>query len=184
MKCSHCGANIPDNINFCTKCGNAVERPYNNNTDEMETSVLNQQNNPFNQNDNNFEEKTTTGWSDNQPQYQQNPPQYQTPPQYQVPPQYPTQQPASVNVYNMANTEAEPVSIGGWIGVYFLSLLPLVNLIMLFVWAFSSSTKPSLKNYARAMLILAAIALAVFLILFLIIFLFTGNSIFIFHNSR
>ena len=54
-------------------------------------------------------------------------------------------------------TKYEPVSIGGWIGVFLLSAIPVVNLILLIVWACGGSAKQSLINYARAVLILAAI---------------------------
>ncbi len=62
-----------------------------------------------------------------------------------------------------------PVSVGGWIGVYLLSMLPIINLIMMFVWAFSSGTKKSLQNYARAMLIMALIAVVLVIILVVIL---------------
>ncbi|MFZ2111341.1 MAG: hypothetical protein WAU80_05190, partial [Ruminococcus bromii] len=71
----------------------------------------------------------------------------------------------------------QPVSIGGWIGVMLLTCLPIVNLIMLFVWAFSSSTKKSLKNYARAALILALIGV-VLVVVVSIILAVCGISIF------
>ena len=37
-----------------------------------------------------------------------------------------------------------------------LSMIPLVNIILLFVWSFSSQTNKSKKSYARAVLILTA----------------------------
>jgi uncharacterized Zn finger protein (UPF0148 family) len=73
--------------------------------------------------------------------------------------------------------DTQPVSIGGWIGVMLLTCLPIVNLIMLFVWAFSSSTKKSLKNYARAALILALIGV-VLVVVVSIILAVSGISIF------
>lgn len=73
--------------------------------------------------------------------------------------------------------DTQPVSIGGWIGVMLLTCLPIVNLIMLFVWAFSSSTKKSLKNYARAALILALIGV-VLVVVISIILAVCGISIF------
>lgn len=65
--------------------------------------------------------------------------------------------------------DTQPVSIGGWIGVMLLTCLPLVNIIMLFVWAFSSSTKKSLKNYARASLILALIGVLLVVVVSIIL---------------
>ena len=75
--------------------------------------------------------------------------------------------PPVVPPYGTPNTQ--PVSIGGWIGVMLLTCLPIVNLIMLFVWAFSSSTKKSLKNYARASLILALIGVVLVVVVSIIL---------------
>ncbi|TSA31139.1 MAG: hypothetical protein D4R65_11635 [Verrucomicrobiaceae bacterium] len=54
----------------------------------------------------------------------------------------------------MNSTENKPVSIGDWIVTIILLAIPVVNLIMLLVWAFGGSVHPSKKNYARATLIL------------------------------
>ena len=42
--------------------------------------------------------------------------------------------------------DTQPVSIGGWIGVMLLTCLPLVNLIMLFVWAFNKEVTQKLRK--------------------------------------
>lgn len=55
------------------------------------------------------------------------------------------------------------VSVWDWIGVIILMAIPLINLIMLFVWAFSEETNPSKKNYARATLIIFAIIILLFI---------------------
>ena len=44
-------------------------------------------------------------------------------------------------------------------------IIPLVNLIMMFVWAFSSNTNPNKANYFKAALILFAIVMAIYLVL-------------------
>jgi len=78
-----------------------------------------------------------------QPQYQQ---QYQ--PQYQqYPPQY--QQPHQ----HVRMPSDETTTTGQWVLNLFLVAIPLVGLILLFVWAFGSNTAPSKKNWARANLI-------------------------------
>ena len=51
-----------------------------------------------------------------------------------------------------------PVSIGQWIGVFFLSAIPLVNFILLIVWAANPRVKKSLRTYAAATLILMGVA--------------------------
>ena len=44
-------------------------------------------------------------------------------------------------------------------------MIPMVNLIMMFVWAFSSNTNPNKANYFKAALILFAIVMAIYLVL-------------------
>jgi len=51
----------------------------------------------------------------------------------------------------------QTVSVGDWIGTMILTGIPLVGIIMIFVWAFGGGAKPSKRNYARAFLILAVI---------------------------
>lgn len=44
-------------------------------------------------------------------------------------------------------------SVGQWMLTLFLTFIPIVNIIMLLVWAFGSSTHPEKSNWAKAMLI-------------------------------
>lgn len=68
-------------------------------------------------------------------------------------------------VYAQANPQNnEPVSIGTWLGIMFISLIPCVNIIMLFVWAFSEG-KESRKNWAKAQLIFLAIVIGIYTLL-------------------
>ena len=57
------------------------------------------------------------------------------------------------------------VTLGNWIITMIIMLIPIVNIVMLFVWAFSSSTNPSKSNWAKASLIFFAIGI-LFAILF------------------
>ena len=86
-------------------------------------------------------------------------------------------QPVPPVIPSYGTPETQPVSVGGWIGVMLLSCLPLINLIMLFVWAFSSSTKKSLKNYARAALIMFLIV-AVITVIASVVLIACGVNIF------
>lgn len=52
-----------------------------------------------------------------------------------------------------------PVGVGEYIGMMFLTAIPLVGLILLITWAFGSQTNPSKRNYARAILILMVIGI-------------------------
>ena len=47
----------------------------------------------------------------------------------------------------------EPVTFGDWMLTMIVMMIPCVNLIMMFVWAFGSGTKKSKANYFRAMLV-------------------------------
>ncbi len=54
----------------------------------------------------------------------------------------------------MNNTEYKPLTIGNWILTLIILAVPLVNIIMLIVWAASGATHPSKKSFAQAYLIL------------------------------
>ena len=61
----------------------------------------------------------------------------------------------------MNNTEYRPMTIGNWIVTLILLAIPLVNIIMMIVWAVSETTYPSRKTYAQASLILMAIGVVI-----------------------
>ena len=87
-----------------------------------------------------------------QPQQQNQP--YQPHQQYQ-----PYQQYANIPPYNDSGLELEePVKVGEWILSFIILMVPCVNIIMMFVWAFSSNEKKSKSNFFKAYLILFAIA--------------------------
>lgn len=88
-----------------------------------------------------------------QPQYQQYQP---VPPMYAMPPQFNE---------NMLPEEYKPVSVGKYILYSIIFAIPIVGFIMLIVTAFSGSTNKSLKNYARAMLVMYAIGIVLGIIL-------------------
>jgi len=59
--------------------------------------------------------------------------------------------------YDYGYQGEQPVSIGNWIGTMLLCCIPLVNFILIIVWAASERNR-SKKNWAIATLILMAIA--------------------------
>lgn len=70
--------------------------------------------------------------------------------------------------------------MGDWIVTMILSSIPIVGIIMILVWAFGGGAKPSKKNYARAMIIMAIIGIVLGIIssiLFAGIFAAIGESI-------
>lgn len=63
-------------------------------------------------------------------------------------------------------TSYTPMSIGDWLITMIITYIPLVGLIMLFVWAFGGDTHPSKKTWAQAVLILVAISIILAIIFF------------------
>ena len=61
----------------------------------------------------------------------------------------------------------EPLSVGGWIGTLILLAIPIVSIIMVFVWAFGRGNI-SRKNFAIALLILTLIGIIVGIVLSLV----------------
>jgi hypothetical protein len=57
--------------------------------------------------------------------------------------------------------ESSPVSLGDWVLTLIILCIPIVNIVMLFVWGFASGTHPSKQNFCRAYLILLAIGIAI-----------------------
>ncbi len=70
---------------------------------------------------------------------------------------------------NMENQNYQPVSVGQWLVTLLLMIIPIVNIILLFVWAFGSNAPVSKSNWAKATLIWLAIVIAlniVFMVMF------------------
>ncbi len=73
------------------------------------------------------------------------------------------------------NTENSNVmNVKEWVLTIFISSIPLIGLIMLFVWAFSDDTNIHKKNWAKGNLILMVIG---FLLVFSFLFLFGGIAL-------
>ncbi|MFH5183269.1 hypothetical protein ACHHV8_11935 [Paenibacillus sp. TAB 01] len=70
--------------------------------------------------------------------------------------------------------QAPVLTVKQWLVTLIVLAIPLVNLIMLFVWAFGDQTNPNKKNYARASLLLAAIVIVLYIIMLIFIFVIFG----------
>ena len=76
------------------------------------------------------------------------------------------------------------VSVSDWVITKLILLIPIVNIIMLFIWAFNNKTNLNKSNWAKASLIVWTIG---FLFYFVIIFLFIAffmnlfNKLFMIH---
>ena len=73
------------------------------------------------------------------------------------------QQPQNYNQaagYGSGQANHEPLGVGSYIWMFFLSAIPIVGFIMMLVWAFGGSVNLNKKNYARAILIMCVIGVA------------------------
>lgn len=66
---------------------------------------------------------------------------------------------------NQQQTTAAVVTTKEWVLIYLIMIVPLVNIVMLFVWAFGSTENPNKANWAKARLIWMAIGLGIACIL-------------------
>ena len=58
------------------------------------------------------------------------------------------------------------VTTGNWIITYLIMCIPLINIIMLFVWAFGGGTQASKANWAKASLLWIVISILLFILVF------------------
>lgn len=79
--------------------------------------------------------------------------------------------------YETEYRQEEVVSVKDWLLVMLLMCIPLVNLVMPFVWAFGGGNIPeSKKNWAKAMLLWAVIIIGLYIVL-LVLFGFSFWSL-------
>lgn len=60
------------------------------------------------------------------------------------------------------------MSVKDWVITLFVASLPIIGLIMLFVWGFGSGTNPNKANFAKGALVLAAIFIVIYIIFFML----------------
>ena len=77
-------------------------------------------------------------------------------------------QQSTSNAYHMQDLET-PVTMGDWIVTLILCCIPCVNIIMLFVWAFSKTEPKSKSNWAKAQLIFVGVVLVIYIVFFVIV---------------
>jgi hypothetical protein len=58
----------------------------------------------------------------------------------------------------------QPVTLGEWMITMLITAIPLVGIIMLFVWAFGSGTNTSKANWAKASLLWIVIGVVIGLV--------------------
>ena len=69
-----------------------------------------------------------------------------------------------------------PMTIKDWLLTFLILCIPFVNIVMPFVWAFSSGTNPSKSNFFKAYLIMVLIGIGLWIILGGMILAFFANG--------
>lgn len=80
----------------------------------------------------------------------------------QQPPIMPTTSPAKE--YDELK-QAPVMKVKDWIVIYLIMLIPIVNIVMLFIWAFDKNINPNKSNWAKASLIWSAIVMVLYILL-------------------
>ncbi len=65
-------------------------------------------------------------------------------------------------------TGSPVMGVKDWLITLIITAIPLVGLIMLFVWAFSDGNNPNKQNFAKAVLLLYLIIIVLYILLFVI----------------
>ena len=58
---------------------------------------------------------------------------------------------------DIKNQQAEVVSVQEWVIALVVMFIPIVNVVMMLVWAFGSNTNPSKANFFKAQLLVTAV---------------------------
>lgn len=68
------------------------------------------------------------------------------------------------------STDRNIISVGEWVLYLFLFSIPIVNIIMLCIWAFGQEPNPTKKNFAKAYLIWIAIGIGIAVLMMTLMF--------------
>ena len=179
MKCRNCGAEIGENDKFCMACGTAVraasetvdftqpEEEIKKETEpqpEQTAASESEQQTPGS-----AQQTYTSSASTAQQTYTQNTEQTYTntrnTDQTQTQSQASQQEPRRL----VLPKAYKPISMWGYFGYDLLFAIPIVGLICIIVFAFSSSTNKNLQNYARSKFCWFLIALVLWAIFFILV---------------
>ena len=72
----------------------------------------------------------------------------------------------------IGHQQAPIVSVKEWLITNLIMMIPLVNIVMMLVWAFGSNTNPNKANYFKSGLILFAIVMVIYLVLAVAVVIF------------
>ncbi len=127
MFCENCGKNLPEGAKFCDGCGAKTEPA-----------------------------QAAYAAAEPAPARPVPPPPAYTPPPAQTAPPYQQAYAPPTPAYS-GQPGSEPLRVGQYIGMLLLMLVPILSIVLLFMWSFGGSVNPNKKNFARAMLIVSAI---------------------------
>ena len=143
--CSNCGEPLKEGVKFCTSCGTAVKGGAPAKSATATKSVTSA--------------KSTTA-SDNTPT-----PAEPAMPARSVAPETPTQ---------LATASNEVITTLGWFGTLFVLIVPIVGIVLYFVWAFGTGGNLNRRNYCRAALIMMAISIVLGIIFSVMMTMYIG----------
>ena len=66
-----------------------------------------------------------------------------------------------------SQNDAKVMTVQDWMITILIAAIPLVDIIMLFVWAFGDGANANKKNWAKAALIWTAIVIGLYVLLFM-----------------
>lgn len=171
MICNKCNTENVQGASFCKACGNPLSTTVNLTKEDDSNSMEN----PFETVSSEATAFTAVASSANIPQ-EENP--YQQPQYTQVPPVYNQSQYTQPYQQQVPNYPPLPpqdeshMTALDWILRSCIPLIPIVGpivyIVMIFVWALGDTPKKSLKTWAQAQLILAAIGIALTIVFMLI----------------
>ncbi len=72
-------------------------------------------------------------------------------------------------IMDESNEEAEVISTKDWLITLIISAIPVVNIIMFFIWAFGDQTNPNKANWAKASLLWMVIVTGLVILLYVLI---------------
>lgn len=130
MFCENCGNKLPEGAKFCGGCGAKTG----------------------------FVQAANTASAEPDPMCPDPPPSVYTSPAQTAPSYQQAYMPPQSTAYSR-QSRSEPLRVGQYIGMLLLMCIPILNIILLFVWGFGSSVNLNKKNFARASLILSAVML-------------------------
>ena len=61
--------------------------------------------------------------------------------------------------------ENRPMSVADWVGSILLLLIPIANIVLLFVWAFGGNAPMSKRNWAKAHLLILAVVFGLYIVI-------------------